>query len=74
MGIGKILMRQIIERANSVNKPIRLQVFKVNLKAQRFYKRLGFEKISEMENHIEMKKTAYNTMQPPAGGMKSLAV
>tara|TARA_R110001583_G_scaffold11973_2_gene53372 strand:- start:47 stop:409 length:363 start_codon:yes stop_codon:yes gene_type:complete len=56
LGIGRMIMERIIERANSVKKPIRLQVFKVNLKAQRFYEKLGFEKISEMENHIGMKK------------------
>ena len=56
LGIGKMIMENIIKRANYVNQPIRLQVFKINLKAQRFYEKLGFEKISEMENHIGMKK------------------
>ncbi len=61
LGIGRILMEQIIEQANSAKKTIRLQVFKVNLRAQRFYKKLGFEEISDLENHIGMEKTAYNT-------------
>ncbi|MDO6518984.1 GNAT family N-acetyltransferase [Zobellia uliginosa] len=55
-GIGKAVMEKIIERANSEKKLIRLQVFKINIKAQKFYESLGFEKYSEMENHIGMKK------------------
>lgn len=55
-GIGKIFMRTLIEKANSEEKKILLQVFKINTKAQKFYKKLGFEKISEMENHFRMEK------------------
>lgn len=56
LGIGKFVMETIIERANHEQKCIRLQVFKINIKAQKFYKKLGFEKISETENHFAMKK------------------
>tara|TARA_R110000868_G_scaffold91812_2_gene254400 strand:- start:14806 stop:15180 length:375 start_codon:yes stop_codon:yes gene_type:complete len=56
LGIGKEVMQKIIERANSEKKLIRLQVFKINIKAQRFYKNFGFKKTSEKENHIGMKK------------------
>ena len=56
LGIGKAVMEKIIERANSEKKLIRLQVFKINIKAQKFYENLGFEKNSETENHIGMKK------------------
>ena len=56
LGIGKLVMEQIIKRAKTKKKQIRLQVFKINIKAQRFYVNLGFEKISDLENHIEMKK------------------
>ena len=56
LGIGKAIMEKIIERANSEEKLIRLQVFKINIKAQKFYQNLGFEKNSETENHIGMKK------------------
>ncbi|MAZ26703.1 MAG: hypothetical protein CL868_06450 [Cytophagaceae bacterium] len=61
VGIGKIIMQGIITRANYLNRPIRLQVFKINVNAQRFYKRLGFMKISEMENHIGMKRMPTTT-------------
>ncbi|MDD3722394.1 MAG: GNAT family N-acetyltransferase [Lutibacter sp.] len=57
LGIGKEVMERIIERANSEKKLIRLQVLKINIKAQRFYRNLGFEKTSDVkENHIGMKK------------------
>ena len=56
LGIGKAIMEKIIERANSEEKLIRLQVFKINIKAQKFYQNLGFEKNSVTENHIGMKK------------------
>lgn len=56
LGIGKVVMEKIIEKANFEKKIIRLQVFKINIKAQKFYENFGFEKVSEMENHIEMEK------------------
>ena len=34
-------------------------VLKENKRAKKFYENLGFEKISESENHYEMKKTGY---------------
>ncbi|MBK0382169.1 GNAT family N-acetyltransferase [Pedobacter sp. SD-b] len=56
LGIGKTIMKEIIERATSEKKLIYLQVFKINIKAIKFYRNLGFEKTSEMENHVGMKK------------------
>ncbi len=57
LGIGKVIIQEIIQRANSETKEMRLQVFKINTKAQKFYQSLGFEKTSEKEHHIEMKKS-----------------
>lgn len=57
LGMGKSIMEKIIERLNYEKKFIRLQVFKINIKAQKFYKNLGFEINLETKNHIEMKKT-----------------
>jgi ribosomal protein S18 acetylase RimI-like enzyme len=48
-------MGNIIERANSEKILIRLQVFKINTKVQKFFETLRFEKKSETENHIEIK-------------------
>ena len=56
LGIGRLIMEQIIEKANSKKKSIRLQVLKINIKARSFYEKLGFKSINEKENHIEMKK------------------
>jgi len=56
LGIGNEVMGKIIDRAYSENKIIRLQVFKINTKAQRFYENLGFEKTSLNENHIVLEK------------------
>jgi len=61
LGIGKTIMEQIVESADFKKKRIRLKVFKINTKAQRFYENFGLEKISEMENHIEMEKTYQKT-------------
>ena len=61
LGIGKTIMEQIVKSADFKKKRIRLKVFKINTKAQRFYENFGLEKISEMENHIEMEKTSQNT-------------
>ena len=58
LGIGKAVMLHIIEIANCERKVIRLQVFKINIKAQNFYKQHGFEIISETEHHIKMRKNA----------------
>lgn len=58
LGIGKIVMDRIMDKANKKNKIIRLQVFKINIKAQKFYRNIGFIETSETENHIEMKKQA----------------
>jgi ribosomal protein S18 acetylase RimI-like enzyme len=55
-GIGKEVMEKIIEKADSDKKLVRLQVFKINSKAQKFYHNLGFEITSETENHFEMEK------------------
>jgi ribosomal protein S18 acetylase RimI-like enzyme len=54
MGIGKDLMDDIILRAKKINKPVKLQVLKVNQRAKEFYLRLGFEVYDETETHYRM--------------------
>jgi len=61
LGIGTNIMKSIINKANSQRKTIRLQIFKINVKAKRFYINLGFNEISEKEHHIVMEKTSSNT-------------
>lgn len=56
LGIGKEVMKNVIRKSNLEKKPIRLQVFKINMKAQKFYQNLGFDRTSENEFNFEMKK------------------
>ncbi|MEO8934464.1 MAG: GNAT family N-acetyltransferase [Xanthomarina sp.] len=56
LGIGKDVMKSVIKKSNSEMKTIRLKVFKINMKAQKFYQNLGFEKTSENEFNFEMKR------------------
>lgn len=61
-GFGTEIMNLFIKKAEKEKKPIGLRVLKENKRAKKFYEKLGFEKISESENHYEMKKTGYNTV------------
>lgn len=57
LGIGNEVMKRIIQESCSEKKPIRLQVFKINTEAQKFYRNLGFERTSEKEFNYEMKRS-----------------
>ncbi|MDH7461251.1 GNAT family N-acetyltransferase [Chitinophagaceae bacterium 26-R-25] len=48
-GIGTDILKQLIERAGTLQKPIRLEVLAINERAEAFYKRLGFE-VTERSN------------------------
>lgn len=52
-GIGSTIIQRIIDDIAVTNKPLRLQVFKVN-PARRLYERLGFVKLGESKTHIQM--------------------
>lgn len=53
-GLGTAVMTDIMARSVLTNKPIELQVFKINIRALTFYKRLGFEIIGDTELHHQM--------------------
>lgn len=55
-GIGSEVMETIVQKSVLEKKVIRLQVFKINTRAQQFYQNLGFEKTSETEFNFEMKR------------------
>lgn len=67
-GFGTTIMNLTIQEAEKQKKSIRLRVLKVNKRAKEFYEKLGFEKISESENHYEMKKTNNNKQLPKVVG------
>ncbi len=56
IGFGTKIMGLIIQKSENEKRPIGLRVLKENKRAKKFYENLGFEKISESENHYEMKK------------------
>jgi ribosomal protein S18 acetylase RimI-like enzyme len=53
-GLGKALLRSVIEKAGRLDKPVRLEVFAVNKRAQRFYNREGFCVVKADTIKIEM--------------------
>tara|TARA_R110002012_G_scaffold271516_1_gene456689 strand:+ start:578 stop:1033 length:456 start_codon:yes stop_codon:yes gene_type:complete len=61
-GFGTKIMDLIIKKSEKERKSIGLRMFKENKRAKKFYENLGFTKISESENHYEMKKTGYNNV------------
>jgi len=61
-GAGKVLLRRLIDEAQSTHKPLRHMVFVLNNDAHRFYERLGFVIIEDLGayKHMEWKS------EPPA--------
>ena len=55
-GIGSACMNRIIDDANLEQKPVVLQVLKVNTRGIAFYQRLGFTIIGESATHVQMEK------------------
>jgi ribosomal protein S18 acetylase RimI-like enzyme len=49
-------MKRIIQEADNIGLPIRLQVLKVNTRAMAFYQRLGFKTTGESDTHFLMEK------------------
>jgi ribosomal protein S18 acetylase RimI-like enzyme len=56
LGIGTKIFENITKEAKIENKTIKLEVHKVNTKAIKFYKKLGFVVTSETEKQFIMKK------------------
>ena len=55
-GIGAACMKRIIDDANREQKPVTLQVLKINTRATAFYQRLGFAIVDENSTHFQMKR------------------
>ena len=55
-GIGAACMKRIIDDANLEQKPVMLQVLKINTRATAFYQRLGFTIVNENSTHFQIKR------------------
>jgi ribosomal protein S18 acetylase RimI-like enzyme len=55
-GIGSACMTQIVKEANLAQKPVMLQVLKINTRAIAFYQRLGFTIADDDSTHVQMEK------------------
>jgi len=53
LGIGTCLIKQLLDRATTAKKPVRLHVLKSN-PAQGLYERLGFSKVGDDGMYLEM--------------------
>ncbi|HEY0089737.1 MAG TPA: GNAT family N-acetyltransferase [Candidatus Lokiarchaeia archaeon] len=53
-GIGTFIMKNVISQSQKENKPIFLQILKVNKRAIEFYLKLGFLQTSESETGFNM--------------------
>jgi ribosomal protein S18 acetylase RimI-like enzyme len=53
-GIGTSIIRGLIRRAETARLPLRLQVLKVNKRAQTLYDRVGFSIVGETDTHLLM--------------------
>ena len=55
-GIGSACMARVLDDASLRQKPVVLQVLKVNTRGVDFYQRLGFIIVGETTTHFQMKK------------------
>ena len=55
-GIGSACMTRIVDEANLAQKPVMLQVLKINTRAIAFHQRLGFAIADEDSSHVQMEK------------------
>jgi len=53
-GIGTKLINDLISEARIANRPVKLHVLKINERAQKLYKKLGFINEDESETHVKM--------------------
>lgn len=54
-GVGTFLIKKLLSEARGRGLPMGLGVFKINLGAQKLYKALGFEMVSEDDIFIKMR-------------------
>jgi ribosomal protein S18 acetylase RimI-like enzyme len=54
LGIGTAILRQIIDLAKEIQKPIYLSVMKSNVHALRWYQEIGFQKVEENPHKVTL--------------------
>lgn len=52
LGIGGSIIREILNNAMAMSKPVTLGCFKDNIQAVKLYNRLGFNVVNETETHF----------------------
>jgi ribosomal protein S18 acetylase RimI-like enzyme len=62
-GVGRFLIRSLLEEASAAGKPFRIQVEKHNWRGLRLYDRLGFSKTGESDTHIAMEWLPSKTLK-----------
>lgn len=62
---GSVVLRRVIQQADSDGVPIRLQVLKTN-PAKRLYDRFGFEVVGETTTHYVMERKPFHGPGDPS--------
>ena len=57
-GIGSACMTRIVNEAKMEQKPVMLQVLKINTRAIAFYERIGFKIASDDSTHVQMVRSS----------------
>lgn len=65
-GVGKLLLRELIEESERARLPLRHMVFQFNEGGMRFYERLGFTPVGTAGAYVEMERVPSTTADPPA--------
>lgn len=53
-GVGGAVVAHVIDEAEALGLPVKLQVLEPNHGARRLYERLGFRRTGETETHVQM--------------------
>jgi ribosomal protein S18 acetylase RimI-like enzyme len=55
-GLGSLIIQNVLRDARDSKKPVRLEVLKTNIPAQKLYLRLGFRVYETTETHLRMER------------------
>lgn len=66
-GIGSLLLRRVLRQADTANLAVRLAFLKGN-RAERLYRRNGFELVKQTETHCYMERRPQGISQPSVRG------